>query len=180
MGVNIHAKNKLWFLLLFAVGVIVGVSSCKNSRLSRFKDRSAKFVGTVKVSAGDDIDYMLEDTLNFMAFPMNVALYKNKQGKEKIVYIIGKSVKKEQNIGFQPFAKLNYTDHEHGDLEVVLSIPGKKDLVTADINNYFEFISLHYGVQKIIEEWVKNAKGFGSTSKIEWQNEAKAIEYLQN
>ncbi len=179
MLLYIHRKGTLWFSILFLLCVSLFLSSCKNSRISKLNDKEELYVGKVLVSAGDHIDYVRNDTLKFMTYPFNVALFSDKKDVEKEVYIIGKKVDKGDKIAFRPFAKLTFENAVQGRLEeVVLAIPAQKDRRTAEINDYFEFISVHYGVQQVVESWTKSARGFGSVKNLTWSDEQKAKDFL--
>ena len=175
----IQHKSTLWFSILCILSIFLFLGACNNSRISKLNERDARYVGKIKISAGDHIDYIENDTLNFLAFPMNVALYAGNKEKAIKVYVIGKSVKKEKSVGFRPFALLRKSDQNGKVEQIVLARPVSEDLVTAKVDNYFEFISVHYGVQKLIEAWVKNADGYGSVKDVEWFNEEAAIKFLE-
>lgn len=178
MAANIIKHYKITPSLLGMIFIVFIVAGCKNSRLSRFSEMEGAYIGTIGVSAGDVIDYINSDTLNFMAFPMNVATMTTKKGIEKTIFIVGSAIKKEQIVAFKPVALLRYYNADKTENFIVIAKPLDNQLVTADINTYFELISVHYGVQKIIETWVKNAKGYGSVTELFWENEIKAQEYL--
>lgn len=179
MSSNIRCISKIAGLIVIFILLIGTFSSCKNSRISKLSERESKYVVNIETSAGDDIDYAQNDTLNFMAFPMNVGVFKGNKNREKKVFIIGKSIKKGEKIGFKPFALVQYKDRDLGELTIVIARPLDSGLVTAKIDSYFEFISAFYGVQQVLETWIKNSKGYGSVSNITWENEIKALDFLE-
>lgn len=179
MYTDIQHKNGFWILIIVILPILLISSACNNSRISKLNEKEIQYVGKIKISAGDDIDYIEDDTLNYLTYPMNVALYKGAKGIERKVMVIGKSIKKEQNVGFKPFALLRYETAKSDTNTIVMARPLDDKLVTAEINNYFEFISIFYGAQQLIETWIKNEKGFGSVRSMLWYNEEEAIKYLE-
>lgn len=161
------------------LSIFLFLSSCNNSRISKLSEKETGYVGKIKISAGDHIDYINNDTLSFMTFPMNVAVYNGNKGKAIKVFIVGTSIKKEKSVEFRPFALLRKGFYDSQMEQIVVARPIEEDMITAKVDNYFEFISVHYGVQKLIETWVKNSNGYGSVEKIEWFNEEEAIKFIE-
>ena len=153
-------------------------SACNNSRISKLNEKEGAYVGKIILSAGDDVDYVDNEPLGFMAFPMNVAYYKNSREEKKLIYIVGKSINRDQNVAFSPFALLHYKDQSSNENTIVIAKPLEPKWTTAEISNFYEFISVHYGVQQVLEVWIRNMNGYGSAKNITWENEEKAIAYL--
>lgn len=151
----------------FIIFLTLFLSSCKNARLKSTDGKEGRYMAKVAISAGDHIDYLSSDTLSYVTFPFNVATFENSKKEERKVFLIGTSIKKGENVSFLPVAKLNYTDEE--DHEVIVGRPTNQRYITAQINDYFDLISTHYGVQKVIETWLIYSKGFDSVKSIDWE-----------
>ena len=174
----IRCKGTNWFLLIPIASILLLLGACNNSRISKLSEKEGAYVGKIILSAGDDVNYIDKEPLGFMAFPMNVAYFKNSRKEDKLVYIVGKSINVDQNVAFSPFALLHYNDKSNTKNTIVIAKPVEAKWTTAEISNFYEFISVHYGVQQVLEVWVRNMNGYGSAKNISWENEEKAIEYL--
>ncbi|WP_235298407.1 hypothetical protein [Portibacter marinus] len=164
-------------LKVFCLTVVIGPhTSCKNSRINRLEGKEGRYMAKIVTSAGDHIDKLNNDTLDYLVFPFNVAEFSGNRNQKKTVFIIGKSINTGQNVSFLPLATLTYNNGE--ERKVIVARPTNPQLVTAQIENYYDLISVHYGVQKLIETWITYSKGFGSLKYMEWNNEDSAINFL--
>lgn len=170
-------QRRIWFFQ-FLILSLLALGSCKNSKLSKLAETQGAFLGKVVVSAGDDIDYSKGDTLNFMAFPMNVLNMEEKRPSGKRIYLIGKSIPKNSLVAFKPVALLN-VKRESETEKIVIATPIDETLQTASISTFFELLSVQYGVQKVIETWETNVYGYGRKIELSWDNEEKAEDYLE-
>lgn len=164
--------------ILSFVILLILLASCKNNRINELKESEGRFLVEVAVSAGDHIDQLHGDTLEFLAFPFNLGVYEDKKMRKREVIIVGKKIRSGQNVSVLPFAKLTYKEKDGRNIQVVVARPTKASLITAKVENYFELISVHYGVQKMIETWILYAKGYGETYDIKWESEEAAIEFI--
>lgn len=170
-----HGLNFLLFIL-----VLIFLSSCKNSRLNKLDGKSGGYIAKIAVSAGDHIDHINNDTLNFLAFPYNVGVFENARKQTREVIIIGESLRHGLNVSFKPIAKLTYKTRLGETRILIIARPTELKYVTAQVDDFFELISVHYGIQKMIETWITYANGLGSSTELTWENEDKAINYLTN
>jgi len=162
-------------LVLFSMILFM---ACKNSRIKKLETQSGRYSARVETSAGDHIERIDSDTLNFLTFPFNVAEFTNKRNQKTRVFLVGESISSGRKVDFHPFAKLTYNDGSEN--TVIVARPTNPNLITAPINNYFDFISIYYGVQKMIETWVTYSKGFDSLKSLNWENDSRAIEFLDS
>ncbi len=170
-------QRKFWFFQFWIIAILA-LASCKNAKLSKLAETHDAFLGKVVVSAGDDIDYSKGDTLDFMAFPMNVLHLDEKRPSGKRIYLIGKSLAKNTLVAFKPVALLQVNRDEIEE-KIVIATPLDETLQTARINTFFELLSAQYGVQKVIETWETNVYGYGSNVELEWDNEERAVDFLE-
>lgn len=163
---------------IIVIVVAILVISCSNSRMSKIDEKGPSYSANIAISAGDDIDHIHKDTLEFMTYPMNVGIYKNNRKQERLVYIIGKRLSRGSKVGFEPVGLINVIGSDGSTEKRVIARPFDLEKATAKMSNYLELISAHYGVQQVLEAWIKNEKGYGSVNEIQWQDEEKAKEYL--
>ncbi|GLR18379.1 hypothetical protein [Portibacter lacus] len=164
--------------LVTTIAVLLLFASCKNSRLNKLSEEGKGYVAQIEISAGDYIDHINKDTLDYLTFPFNVGIFENSRKQEKQVFIIGKSIRQGQKISFKPISKLTYIDRAGVSNVLIVARPTELKYVTAKVDNFFELISVHYGIQKMIEIWITYSKGYGEAKEVKWENEDMAINYL--
>jgi len=158
--------------------LLIMLCACKNDRINKLNDNADRYKVRIAVSAGDHINPIHGDTSSFMVYPFNIGVFKDKRQNEKEVIVVGKKVRDGQEIGIKPIAKLTYKKKDGEVIEMLVARPTKSNLITAKVEDYFELISVHYGIQKMIETWILYANGYGTTFDIKWEDEEAAIEYI--
>jgi hypothetical protein len=94
--------------------------------------------------------------------------------------VVGKRTRSGQVISVKPVAKVTYKNEDNAMEEMIVVRPIDEKLITAKIDNYFELISVHYGIQKMIDTWILYSRGLGKASDVRWENEDKAIEFFSS
>ena len=172
---KLDVKAVVSLLLLFVL-----ICSCKNDRINKLKENEGKYTVKIAVSAGDHINTLQSDTSKFMVYPFNVGVFEDKRMKKKEVIVVGTKIRGGQEISIKPIAKLTYRKKDGKIVEMLVARPTQASLITAKVENYFDLISVHYGIQKMIETWILYANGYGTTYDIKWENEEAAIEYINS
>lgn len=165
------------FILLMTVLVIC---SCKNRGIGKLDEMDGKYRVKIVVSAGESINDLNSDTLNFLNYPFNIGIKDKKKSDKTQVIVIGKRTRSGQVISVKPIAKVTYRNQDQEMVEMIVVRPTEEKLITAKIDNYFELLSVHYGIQKMIDTWILYSHGLGKASDLKWENEDKAIEFFSS
>jgi hypothetical protein len=175
LTIKLEAKRAALFLLLALL-----ICSCKNQGIGKLDEQQGKYQVKIAVSAGDNINEISLDTLNFLNYPFNIGVPHKGKSTSKQVIVIGKRMKSGQVVGVKPVAKVSYKNAAGDIVAMIVARPTKESLITARVQNYFELLSVHYGIQKIIDAWILYSEGLGKASDIKWESEDEAIEFFSS
>lgn len=162
------------------VMIVFLICSCKNRGIGKRDELDGKYRVKILVSSGENINIITNDTLNFLNYPFNVGVKDKSKPDKTQIAVIGKRLKSGQVISVKPLAKLTYVGESDRVIEMIVVRPIEDKFVTVKIDNYFELLSVHNGIQKMIDTWVLYSQGLGKVTDLKWENEDKAIEFFSS
>lgn len=118
----------------------------------------------------------LFDSIPYLPFPLNHALYYNQNRDSLDVLILGKPIP-DDFAYFMPFGLLDFSDE--GQVRVLLlALPEDEKYMSLPNTSFTDFMIRNSSIKTIIDTYLSNYKGLGKTKVLKWRDDLHAREFL--
>ncbi len=121
------------------------------------------------------------DTTSFLPLPINLGFIAKEQDDQIIkipTWVIGKRIDPGKTLSIVPLGLLQYEEAGKS-IEVAVVVPQDPNLKTISAVKFQTFIIDYDSLKFSIEYWLRHRHGLGSISRLAWEDELKALEYLE-
>jgi len=131
----------------------------------------------IEHSAGDDYNYILEDTIHpYLSYPANEGYPRSLRNKELRCLILSEKLSARSRITVIPIALFSMIEHGK-EINYIIAVPSEEKYVGIDIENFSDLVTKYNSVKNILEYWLLNRCGLGCSEYISWQD-AHAAKFL--